>query len=460
MLAAWFSGDEIPDGFEEVWHRLRVNEQMATLAAIPWGAQRPDKAVDEVLAGELGIAGPMAAKQFELSYGGTANGPWVNFRTGEGGAGANCEAWQILSPTRSHPWGTVEINRRLKRKYRERALKDAQRPSYQRTVPKPIGAEQIVLGDKVLNNLNQQKKGWPPDAAMNYVANGEIGVVVGQVGKKGSVPKYTNVEFSSQVGTTYGYRGDGFDDDPALELAWAITVHKSQGSEFGKVFVLLPGSSRRLSREMLYTALTRQREKVVLLHERPIDELFELTRSTGSETARRMTDLFTAPNPRPVLLPDGTEAGVWDTNLIHVTGGGILVRSKNEVIIAGILDTIAPGSWSYEQPLVRDGETRYPDFTIRRPDGPPVYWEHLGLLDNPAYQDGWERKKAWYRSHGILPHDEDRGPEGTLMWTNDRDGVDVQQWTKLAEHVIGQAPVTPTVPGRKAVKKAVRPASR
>jgi hypothetical protein len=60
------------------------------------------------------------------------------------------------------------------------------------------------------------------------------------------------------------------------------------------------------------------------------------------------------------------------------------------------------------------------------------------------------------RGRANLPHDEDGGPEGTLMWTDDRDGVDVQQWTKLAEHVIGQAPVTPTVSGRKAVKKAMR----
>jgi hypothetical protein len=44
------------------------------------------------------------------------------------------------------------------------------------------------------------------------------------------------------------------------------------------------------------------------------------------------------------------------------------------------------------------------------------------------------------------------------MWTDDREGVDVQQWTKLAEQVIGQAPVSFTVPAKKAVKKAVRPA--
>nr|WP_030500194.1 AAA family ATPase [Micromonospora purpureochromogenes] len=460
MLAGWFAGDEIPEGFDEVWHRLRKGAEMKTLAARPWQAARPGQAIDAALAEELDISGPKAAARFELSYGGRENGPWVNFPTGEDGAGARSEAWQILSPTRTNPWGTIEVNRRLKRKYRGKALKDALRPPYERTVPKPIGAEQIVLGDKVLNNQNQTKKAWPavPDA-LNYVANGEIGVVVGQISKKGSPPRYTHVEFSSQVGARYSY-GSSNEDDPALELAWAITVHKAQGSEFGKVFVLLPGSSRRLSRELLYTALTRQREKVVLLHERPIDELFELTRSTGSETARRLTNLFAAPAPREVLLPDGTAAGVLDTNLIHVTSNGILVRSKNEVIIAGILEALAPGAWEYEKPLVAGEVTRFPDFTITGSDGRPVYWEHLGMLDNPHDENAWEGKRAWYREQGVLPQEEGGGPKGMLVWTDDRDGVDVPAWTDLARSVLGSGPNGVRVPARRAAKKAAPAAAR
>ncbi|MDZ5447590.1 AAA family ATPase [Micromonospora sp. 4G57] len=178
MLAGWFAGDEIPEGFEEVWHRLRNGAEMDTLAARAWQGARPEQAIDAALAEELDIAGPKAFAKFELSYGGQENGPWVNFPTGKDGAGERSEAWQILSPTRTSPWGTIEVNRRLKRKYRGKALKDALRPSYERTVPPPIGAEQIVLGDKVLNNQNKTKKAWPvvPDA-LNYVANGEIGVV-------------------------------------------------------------------------------------------------------------------------------------------------------------------------------------------------------------------------------------------------------------------------------------------
>ena len=67
---------------------------------------------------------------------------------------------------------------------------------------------------------------------------------------------------------TFGYRGSDFKEDSApLELAYALTIHKAQGSQFGAVFVILPKTSRLLSRELLYTALTRSRERLVLLIE-------------------------------------------------------------------------------------------------------------------------------------------------------------------------------------------------
>ena len=53
---------------------------------------------------------------------------------------------------------------------------------------------------------------------------------------------------------------------PSVETAWAMTVHKSQGSEFDDVVVVLPqDESRVMSRELLYTAVTRARHRVTLL---------------------------------------------------------------------------------------------------------------------------------------------------------------------------------------------------
>ena len=88
---------------------------------------------------------------------------------------------------------------------------------------------------------------------------------------------------------------------------------------------------------MLYTALTRQQDRVVLLHEAPLDELLDLEHFHRLETARRLTDLFFPPDPIPVNFPDGRPAGKLDRRLIHAAANNILVRSKNEVIITRIL---------------------------------------------------------------------------------------------------------------------------
>ena len=51
---------------------------------------------------------------------------------------------------------------------------------------------------------------------------------------------------------------------PAHEAAFALTVHKSQGSEFGRVLLVLPERGRVLTRELLYTGLTRCRSELTL----------------------------------------------------------------------------------------------------------------------------------------------------------------------------------------------------
>ena len=54
---------------------------------------------------------------------------------------------------------------------------------------------------------------------------------------------------------------------PEHELAYAVTVHKSQGSEFGNVLVVLPDDEKNplLTRELVYTGITRAKERAVIL---------------------------------------------------------------------------------------------------------------------------------------------------------------------------------------------------
>ena len=118
--------------------------------------------------------------------------------------------------------------------------------------------------------------GQAPDntSAIHYVANGEIGVAFSNWVKKGDSAKVRNiklsgvkVEFSSQKGYSYQYEGRDFGEetDALLELAYALTVHKAQGSEFGKVILVISEPCGLLSKELLYTAITRHIETVVLM---------------------------------------------------------------------------------------------------------------------------------------------------------------------------------------------------
>lgn len=94
------------------------------------------------------------------------------------------------------------------------------------------------------------------------VFNGEIGIVVGQLSKAGASwkPWKIAVEFSSQQGVAYDFSGKDFsrEGSNSLELAYAVTIHKAQGSEFGLTILVLPDPCWLMSCELLYTALTRQ----------------------------------------------------------------------------------------------------------------------------------------------------------------------------------------------------------
>ncbi|MFD8651146.1 AAA family ATPase [Streptomyces mirabilis] len=453
-LAAWFGDNTRGAGDEAIWTELATKPNLHTVQYVSWRDRTAVEALTDALNQELGLdsaADPVRA--FALTYGGSVNGQYLNWQRG---AGVHAEDWQILSPTRSRAFGIVELNRHIKRTYRARDTVWAQRNTPKGNIPSPIGPEQIVRGDKVMQTINKRMPAWPKDEAMNYVANGEIGVATGWVTPATKRPKHSlklTVEFSSQPGYEYSYWPSD-SDDALLELAWAVTVHKSQGSEFGKTFLVLPARAN-VSRELMYTALTRQKDKVVILHEGTLTELRDLAQPQNSETARRLTDLFEAPHP--VALKVRGEARRFDRKLMHVSANGTPMASKNEVIIASLLDQLAPGHWQYEQPFTgSDGRVVLPDFTVAAADGRTVYWEHAGMLDLPDYARKWELKKEWYAENGIVAWDKGGGPNGTLMWTDDLNGADARAWLILASRVLGADPSTPQttfVPVRRATKK-------
>nr|BFD92911.1 hypothetical protein KitaXyl93_42710 [Kitasatospora sp. Xyl93] len=90
------------------------------------------------------------------------------------------------------------------------------------------------------------------------------------------------------------------------------------------------------------------------------------------------------------------------------------------------------------QPQGGTSRNRYPDFTVTTDDpSRPIYWEHLGLLNDPEYRCRWEAKKTWYAQQGILPPP--GGPGGQLLVTDDRHGVNERRWEEQFKAVFGAA---------------------
>lgn len=458
-LASWFGHATRGAGDDSIWSELADNPDWGTVRYEPWGGRSVVEALTQTLGEELDLTShEKQAWSFAMTYGGVFNDPYLNWNRG---AGERAEDWQILSPTRSRAFGTVELNRHIKRTYRTDDTVMAAK-NLRSNTPWPIGPELIVRGDKVMHTINKRMKAWPRDAGgLDYVANGEIGVAIGFLTPRHKRPKNAlklEVEFSSQPGVQYGYWPTSGDSNVLLELAWAVTVHKSQGSEFGTTFLILP-SRTNVTRELMYTALTRQKDRVVILHDGALSDLRELASPWRSETARRLTDLFVA--PEPVTLEHRAQARRFDRHLLHVSTTGIPMASKNEVIIAGILEQLVPGRWEYERVLQgKDGREVLPDFTINLDDGRTVFWEHAGMLDVPDYASKWELKKKWYAENGIGPVDLGGGPHGVLMWTDDLNGADAQAWLKHASEVIGLEPGTESAPpGRGALRRTTKKAA-
>lgn len=421
-LARWFSAAPPSAGEDDIF--IADPDEHKTVRFVQW--DKPEDFQTKLLAvlvDELKLTGTDDLRGFNRGLGATQSGGYDYFNKtvgDKGGAVAAVEAWQILSPLRGMPFGVSDINRQIHERFRASFLKLASEPMF-RSIPKPFGAERIVYGDKIINLSNHRRDGkkvYPQEGALGYLANGEIGIAVGlwQTGKN---PKILKIEFSSQQGFTYDFYGSDFreEGDPSLELAYALTVHKAQGSQFKLVILVLPEGHPILSRELIYTALTRHQDRVVVMHQGQRTVLKDFAAPHRSDTARRRTNLLQACRMLEFPLTKGSV--FLQDGLIHRTSKGLAVRSKSELIIAEALsnESIA---FEYEKPLSFGDSLRYPDFTIDDEiSGRVVFWEHLGMLEREDYRRSWEKKLAWYRSHGVLPAGEGDGPNGMLVTTSE-----------------------------------------
>ena len=428
LLASWFSGESLDPGADEIWVRMAQGKTDGHVEVRTWQTELDLEAeLLKALVGHVAeIEHDRDERGFGASLGGVLSDKGVFFNAAwpeknRGGSAEQCENWQVLSPVRGKGYGVDELNRFLHERFKAEALRFATRRSSR--TPHPNGGQRIIYGDKVMSIVNERRRTL--GRGEELVSNGEIGVVVGQAkfGRNwdGETPKRLDVEYGTQLGTTFVYWPSDFGDDRGvvLELAYALTIHKSQGSQFHQVFVVVPQPCFILGRELIYTALTRQLERVVLFVQGQPTDIRAYTSPKYSEVARRYTNLFQAPDMTNV------DGGFLERRLIHRTARGELVRSISEVVVADALH--AEGiDYHYEKGLQgQDRVERYPDFTAEDPaTGITIYWEHLGMLSDPAYRRRWEKKVEWYKKMCLTPDgpENDKG-ERLVTSQNRRDGA-------------------------------------
>lgn len=156
---------------------------------------------------------------------------------------------QVISPTRQGGVGTIRLNQ---------LLQDALNPPDRRKVEVRFGTLVFREGDKVMQIKNNYDVEWKrPGGEMGIgIYNGDIGVIT-MIDR----PSRSMIIMFDDREVEYH-----FDNLSQLELAYAITVHKSQGNEFGAVVMPLIGSHRHLHyRNLLYTGITRAKKLLVIV---------------------------------------------------------------------------------------------------------------------------------------------------------------------------------------------------
>ena len=160
---------------------------------------------------------------------------------------------QVLSPTKKGDCGVYALNQLLQSRFN---------PSAPGKQERTRGDTTFREGDKVMQTRNNYQLEWQKEGVFGWekgqgVFNGDIGFVSGIDAQERTI----TVRFDDDREATY--EGGDIDD---LELAYCISVHKSQGSEFPVVVMpAVGGPPMLLTRNLLYTAVTRARRMVMLV---------------------------------------------------------------------------------------------------------------------------------------------------------------------------------------------------
>ena len=307
------------------------------------------------------------------------------FITHEEGCAPDFENHQFLSPYTGEHFGTEGLNRHI----------------------------QSVLGREEPGIIHAKDK-----------------VIVTKNEYQGDVLILSNGTFGKSIDAdgTYHFQDENepicLDRDLEIDLAYAISVHKSQGSGFQHVHFILPAKQGLLFRELVYTALSRPKSSLHLYlqvtdKDEPLRVLVEALKR--SYVSQRRTSIF------------GYYDGPAEKHGRFEPEPGKYVASKGEYIIYKALKEMESQlgfTFEYELPLPLKGFHKpiKPDFTIKLPGNMNIYWEHLGMLDNVKYINSWMRKKDLYSKNGIQ----------TLVTTDDLAGISHERCCQIICDIIGE----------------------
>ena len=186
---------------------------------------------------------------------------------------------QVLTPTKKGKLGTKELNKSLQKELN---------PKTDYIEEKVYGDIIFREGDKVMQIKNNYDIFWEKgskDDLRTYetgtgVFNGELGRII----KIDNKERQLEIEFDD--GKTVWYAFSELDE---LEHAYSITIHKAQGSEFDVVVLVIPQASNMLlTRNLLYTALTRAKKLLIVIGNKNLIDFM----INNSEIKKRNTGLF------------------------------------------------------------------------------------------------------------------------------------------------------------------------
>ena len=189
---------------------------------------------------------------------------------------------QVLTPMRKGPLGIEGLNPLLQK---------CLNPEAKNKNEIEVGNLLFREGDKVMQVKNNYQLEWEIVSKYNIPIDSGVGVFNGDIGTILSIEAINRemvVEFDDKRRVRYTY-----ENLEELELAYAITIHKSQGSEYPAVVLpILTGPKLLFNRNLLYTAITRAKDCVTIVGDREkvaqmVKNVSEYQRYTSLEIAIR-----------------------------------------------------------------------------------------------------------------------------------------------------------------------------